>query len=245
MKTAMSQIADDPPEPLHVAIIMDGNGRWAQRRGLPRTAGHKQGAEAVRRTVSACGDLGIGYLTLFGFSTENWKRPAAEVSTLMNLLSLFLNQEIGDLNAKGVQLRFLGDRTAFSHAIQDLMGRAETITRDNQNLILTVALNYGARTEILDAARAIAADVAAGRLTMEGISEIDFEQRLQTAGLPDPDLLLRTSGEKRISNFLLWQSAYTELVFDDTLWPDFNRAHLEKAIEEYQRRERRYGAVTG
>ena len=245
MKTAMTEIADGPAVPAHIAIIMDGNGRWAQRRGLPRTAGHKQGAEAVRRTVSACGDLGIGYLTLFGFSTENWKRPAAEVSTLMNLLSSFLQREVEDLHAKGVRLRFLGDRAAFSTSIQDLMNQAETTTGNNQHLTLTVALNYGARTEIVAAARMIAAQVAAGSLNVADISEIEFEKRLGTAGLPDPDLLIRTSGEKRISNFLLWQSAYTELVFDDILWPDFNRVHLEKAIEEYQRRERRYGATTG
>ena len=245
MKTAVNQVADDPPGPAHIAIIMDGNGRWAQRRGLPRTAGHKQGVEAVRRTVAACGDLGIGYLTLFGFSTENWKRPAAEIATLMNLLSVFLKQEVGELNAKGVRLRFLGDRTAFSGSVQDLMNRAEAMTRANQNLILSVALNYGARAEILAATRAIAAAVAEGGLTLDAISETEFEKRLQTTGLPEPDLLLRTSGERRISNFLLWQSAYTELVFDDILWPDFNRVHLERAIEEYQRRERRYGTTTG
>ncbi|MEO5375127.1 MAG: isoprenyl transferase [Alphaproteobacteria bacterium] len=223
---------------------MDGNGRWAQARGLPRVMGHKRGAEAVRTVVRAASDLGIRYLTLFGFSTENWRRPLGEVSDLMGLLRLYLRNEVAELHRNGVRLRIIGERGRLADDIVALIQDAERLTDANRVLTLTVALSYGGRQEILQAVRHLAAEVAAGRLTPENIDEAALGARLFTADMPDPDLLIRTSGEKRISNFLLWQSAYTELVFTDTLWPDFSRQDLEQAIGEFSRRERRYGAVT-
>lgn len=244
MDTALRQPAD-PAVPTHVAIIMDGNGRWARARSLPRTAGHKQGAEAVRRSIEACFELGVSYLTLFGFSSENWKRPEEEVSDLMLLLRRYLQSEIADLHKHGVRVRVIGERGRFSPDIVSLIGNAEEMTKGNDALHLTVALNYGSRQEIANAARRLAEDVAAGKIAAQDIDETFFGARLTTAGMPDPDLLIRTSGEKRMSNFLLWQSAYAELVFLDVLWPDFNKSHLEDAIHEFHRRERRYGASSG
>jgi undecaprenyl diphosphate synthase len=235
--------ADAPPPPAHVAIIMDGNGRWARARGLPRVAGHRQGAEAVRRTVRAAVDLGISYLTLYGFSLENWKRPQNEVVDLMGLLRLYLREEIAELDSQGVRIRFIGERHRLSPDIVRLIEEAEERTRANVRLNLLVAISYGARQEITAAARRIAEDAVAGRLDPSQLTEDMFASRLETAGIPDPDLLIRTSGEKRISNFLLWQSAYTELVFVDTRWPDFTEAELAAAVREYHRRERRYGAT--
>ena len=214
--------------PAHVAIIMDGNGRWAQARGLPRTAGHAQGAEAVRRTVKASKQLGVRYLTLYGFSLENWKRPA---------------KEIAELHKEGVRIRFIGDRTLLEPDVVSLIEMSEQKTRDNTQLHLTVALSYGSRQEITAAARKLAEDVAAGELDLENVDENSLETRLFTVGIPDPDLIIRTSGEQRISNFLLWQAAYAELVFTDVLWPDFSRDDLESAIDEFGRRERRYGGT--
>ncbi|MCK6453827.1 MAG: isoprenyl transferase [Alphaproteobacteria bacterium] len=231
--------------PTHVAIIMDGNGRWAQARGLPRTAGHKQGAEAVRRTLIGAAELGVKYLTLFGFSAENWRRPESEVSALMGLLRLYLRSEIAELHGKGARLRVIGDVTRFDPDILALIRQAEELTRHNTKINLTIALSYGGRQEITAAARMLAQEAAAGRLDPSHINEALFETCLTTAGMPDPDLLIRTSGEKRISNFLLWQSAYAELIFVDTLWPDFDRRHLEEAIVEYNRRERRFGVFAG
>ena len=231
------------PPPVHVAIIMDGNGRWAKLRGLPRTAGHRRGVEAVRETVKAAVDLGIGYLTLYGFSSENWNRPPPEVHDLMGLLRFYLRSEIAELHRQGVRLRSIGDRGRLSSDIVRLIEEAEDRTRANAKLNLTIALSYGGRDEILRAVRMIAADVAAGRLAPAAVDEAALEARLFTLGLPDPDLIIRTSGEQRISNFLLWQSAYSELVFDDCLWPDFGRDNLRRAVEEYQRRERRYGTA--
>jgi undecaprenyl diphosphate synthase len=228
--------------PTHVAIIMDGNGRWARARGLPRVAGHRRGAESVRRAITASAELGIRYLTLFGFSSENWKRPIAEVDDLMGLLRHYLRGEIADLHKNGVRLRVIGDRTKLAPDIVTLIDNAEAMTLDNQGLTLIVALSYGGRAELASAARAIAQSVRDGRLSVDAIDEALVERFLTTAGIPDPDLLIRTSGEKRLSNFLLWQSAYTELVFLDTLWPDFTKQDLEDAIREFQRRERRYGA---
>jgi len=240
-----TQISAPVPAPTHVAIIMDGNGRWAQARGLPRTAGHKQGAEAVRRTVVGAGELGVKYLTLFGFSAENWRRPESEISALMGLLRLYLRSEIAELHGKGARLRVIGDMTRFAPDIAAMIAQAEDLTRDNTSLHLTIALNYGGRQEITAAARTLAQEAVAGRLDPGGINEALFETCLTTAGMPDPDLLIRTSGEKRISNFLLWQCAYAELVFADALWPDFDRHHLEEAIVEFNRRQRRFGAVAG
>lgn len=244
MDTAVRQPAD-AVVPTHVAIIMDGNGRWARSRGLPRTAGHKQGAEAVRRSIEACFELGVSYLTLFGFSSENWKRPEAEVMDLMVLLRRYLQSEIAELHKNGVRVRVIGERSRFSPDIVSLIRNAEEMTKANDALHLTVALNYGSRQEISKTARELAEAVAAGKIKAQDIDEALFSGHLTTADMPDPDLLIRTSGEKRLSNFLLWQSAYAELVFLDVLWPDFNKSHLEDAIHEFHRRERRYGASSG
>jgi undecaprenyl diphosphate synthase len=236
-----------PPHPLprHIAIIMDGNGRWAQARGLPRIAGHRSGAEAVRRTLEAAGELGIPYLTLFGFSSENWKRPLDEVDDLMGLLRHYLRGEIAELHRKGVRLRVIGEIERLAPDIIAMIRHAEALTRDNDRINLTIALSYGGRAEIVAAARAVAAKVAAGNLPLDRVDEDAIARHLFTADLPDPDLLIRTSGEQRISNFLLWQCAYAELVFTKTLWPDFGRADLEQAIAEFGGRERRYGASVG
>ncbi len=242
MHGTLSETSARPPA--HVAIIMDGNGRWARARGLPRTVGHHRGVEAVRRTVEAAAELGIGYLTLFGFSTENWGRPEEEVSELMGLLRKYLRSEVAELHRNGVRLQVIGDRSRLQPDIVDLIDNAEQVTRDNTTLQLTVALSYGARQEITAAARRLAKAVRDGDLDLDRLDETALAERLFTDGMPDPDLVIRTSGEKRISNFLLWQAAYAELVFIDTLWPDFTRAHLEMAIGEYRRRERRYGGVS-
>lgn len=235
------EFVDPIAVPRHVAIIMDGNGRWARARGLPRIAGHKQGAEAVRSTVRACSDLGISYLTIYAFSSENWKRPATEVDDLMGLLRLYIRRELVSLRGEGVRVRFIGDRSRLDIEINRLISESEENTKDNRGLIFTVALNYGGRQEILEAARVFAQNVRDGKLNPEDMNERLFESYLQSNDMPDPDLLIRTSGEQRLSNFLLWQSAYTEFLFTSTLWPDFKREHLEQAVYEYQRRERRYG----
>lgn len=234
---------EQPPAPLHVAIIMDGNGRWATARHLPRSAGHERGVEALRRTVDAAGELGIKYLTVFSFSTENWRRPAAEVNTLFALLKAYVQRDLERLKAEGVRVRIIGQREGLPPDIAQLVKKAEEETRSNTKFNLTIAFNYGARDEILRAAQAVARDVKAGRRD-DTFSEADFAAYLDTSGLPDPDLLIRTSGEFRISNFLLWQAAYAELLFCDVLWPDFGRSHLEAALKSYNERERRYGAVT-
>ena len=229
--------------PRHVAIIMDGNGRWARARGKPRTFGHRAGVEAVRRTVEAAADIGIEFLTLYGFSTENWKRPEGEVSDLMGLLRMFIKRELSALVKNGVCVRVIGDRSRFADDIQELLLDAEKRTVSNTRLKLTIALSYGSRAEIADAMRSIAGRIEQGEIAASDVTEDLIEQSLATAGMPDPDLLIRTSGEQRISNFLLWQCAYTEFVFDDVLWPDFDRKHLERAIENFAGRERRFGAV--
>ena len=234
-----------PTPPAHVAIIMDGNGRWAKSRGLPRIAGHRRGAESVRRAITASAELGISYLTLFGFSSENWKRPSDEVNDLMGLLRHYLRGEIAELHQQGVRLLVIGDRVRLAPDIVTLIDNAEQLTRNNKGLTLIVALSYGGRDDIVQASRKLAEDVAAGRIQAKDIDETRLSSSLFTAGIPDPDLLIRTSGEQRISNFLLWQLAYTELVFIETLWPDFGRADLEKAISDYHGRERRYGASAG
>ena len=235
------EFVDPIAVPRHIAIIMDGNGRWARARGLPRIAGHKQGAEAVRSTVRACSDLGISYLTIYAFSSENWKRPATEVDDLMGLLRLYIRRELVSLRGEGVRIQFIGDRSRLDIEINRLISESEENTKDNRGLIFTVALNYGGRQEILEAARVFAQNVRDGKLNPEDMNEQLFESYLQSNDMPDPDLLIRTSGEQRLSNFLLWQSAYSELLFTSTLWPDFKREHLEQAVYEYQRRERRYG----
>ena len=233
------------PPPAHVAIIMDGNGRWAKARGLPRTAGHRRGAEAVRRAVNCAVELGIGYLTLYGFSSENWKRPATEVDDLMGLMRRYLESDIEELHQNGIRLRVIGERGRLPRDIVKLIDESESRTRDNRRLNLTVAISYGGRQEILSAARRLAEAVAAGSLDPAAIDETRFAAQLATAGMPDPDLVIRTSGEQRISNFLLWQSAYSELVFIDKLWPDFSKDDFTHAISEFQQRDRRYGAAAG
>ena len=233
--------ASDAAAPQHVAIIMDGNGRWARSRGLPRIAGHRRGAESVREAVKAASRLGLRYLTLFGFSSENWKRPFAEVEDLMGLLRRYLRSEVSELHAQGVRLRMIGDRGRLARDIVDLIDDAEALTAGNTGLTLVLALSYGSRAELTEATRKIAADVASGGIAVDQIDEAMVGRRLYTADLPDPDLLIRTSGEQRVSNFLLWQCAYAEMIFLDILWPDFSGEHLAEAVREYGRRERRYG----
>jgi undecaprenyl diphosphate synthase len=237
--------ADPTPGPNHVAIIMDGNGRWAKARGLPRVAGHRRGADAVRRVVRGAGELGIPVLTLFAFSTENWTRPADEVNDLMGLLRHYLRNELDELHRNGARLRVIGNRDGLASDIVRDISDAEGLTRANSRIDVNICINYGARAEILQAIRSLARQVEAGELSSDRIDEDRFESALLTSGVPDPDLLIRTSGEQRISNFMLWQCAYAELVFVDTLWPDFGKEHLEQAVAEFRRRERRYGGVGG
>jgi undecaprenyl diphosphate synthase len=228
--------------PRHVAIIMDGNGRWAKSRGLPRIAGHREGSRAVRRTVEAAIQSGVSWLTIYAFSSENWRRPAGEILDLTGLLRRYLRSEIAELKQSGVRLRFIGDRGRFDSDIQTDLDAAERDTAMNARLNLTIALSYGARAEIAAAARAALEAVRAGCLDAGDLGEDVFASFLATAGMPDPDLVIRTSGEQRLSNFLLWQAAYAELVFLDVLWPDFDHAHFGAALNEFSRRERRFGA---
>jgi undecaprenyl diphosphate synthase len=229
--------------PRHIAIIMDGNGRWAAARGLPRAEGHRRGVDALRQVVRAAGDLGVEILTIFSFSSENWTRPAAEIHDLLGLLRRFIRNDLAELHRNGVRVRVIGERSDLDSDIRRLLEEAEELTRSNNRQALVVAFNYGARQEIARAARRIAEEVAAGRVTPSEVSADLFPRFLDTADLPDPDLIIRTSGEQRLSNFLLWQAAYSELVFVPTYWPDFDRAALEGAIAEYSRRERRFGGL--
>jgi undecaprenyl diphosphate synthase len=229
--------------PRHVAIIMDGNGRWAKSRGLPRFEGHRRGVEAVRRTVEAAGDLGIEALTIYSFSSENWSRPATEIADLMGLLKRFIRNDLARLHARNVRIRIIGERHPHDAEISALLDEAEQVTRTNTGLTLAVAFNYGSRSEIARAAQRLAAEVEAGRLSAADITAERLADELDTAGLPPLDLVIRTSGEQRLSNFLLWQAAYAELVFTPVLWPDFDRHALEQAIAEYRRRERRFGGI--
>lgn len=228
--------------PRHVAVIMDGNGRWAKARLLPRIAGHKRGADAVRRIVEAAWEFGVEYLTLYAFSSENWKRPEEEVGGLMSLLRIYLRSELDELDRNGVRVRVIGDRRRLPPDICRMIAEAEARTIGNSRLTLILAVSYGGQGEIVQAARRLAEDVAAGRLRPEDIDESRFASCLETAGIPDPDLVIRTSGEQRLSNFLLWQAAYAELVFTDTLWPDFGREEFAAALREFQARDRRFGA---
>ena len=228
--------------PAHVAIIMDGNGRWAKSRGLPRVAGHREGSRAVRRAVEAAIQSGVSWLTIYAFSSENWRRPAGEIMDLTGLLRRYLRSEIAELKQTGVRMRFIGDRTRFDTDIQGDLEAAERDTAGNSRLNLTIALSYGARAEIAAAARAAIAAVQRGALNPNDLNEDVFARFLATDGMPDPDLIIRTSGEQRLSNFLLWQAAYAELVFLDVLWPDFDSAHFSAALSEFARRERRFGA---
>ena len=229
--------------PRHVAIIMDGNGRWASARGLPRGEGHRRGVEALRKTVRAAGEMGISYLTIFSFSAENWTRPASEIRDLMGLLRRFIRNDLAELHQNRVKVRVIGERGDLDPDIRRLLEEAEELTKDNDKLTLVVAFNYGARQEIARAAAKLASKVKNGELDPSAITADMIGQNLDAPDLPDPDLIIRTSGEQRLSNFLLWQSAYSELVFVPTYWPDFDRAALEGAIAEYHRRERRFGGL--
>ncbi|NUS67049.1 MAG: isoprenyl transferase [Ensifer adhaerens] len=229
--------------PQHVAIIMDGNGRWANARGLPRTMGHRKGVETVRAAVKTAGELGIRYLTLFAFSSENWSRPAAEVSDLMGLLKTFIRRDLADLHRENVRIRVIGDRSNLRGDILPLLVEAEETTRANTGITLVIAFNYGARDEMTRAMRRLATEVAEGRLRPEDINPERIAAMLDTSDIPDPDLIIRTSGEERLSNFLLWQGAYSELIFVPELWPDFTRETFLAALEKYACRERRFGGV--
>ncbi|MBS6954874.1 MAG: isoprenyl transferase [Enterocloster asparagiformis] len=231
--------------PQHVALILDGNGRWAKKRGLPRTMGHKEGCVTVEKTVEIAARMGIRYLTVYGFSTENWKRSSEEVGALMQLFRFYMVRLLKIASANNVRVRMIGDRSRFDQDIIDGINRLEFETKDNTGLTFVIAVNYGGRDEIRRAAKRLAQDCAAGKVDAGQIDEAVFSSYLDTAGMPDPDLLIRTSGELRLSNYLLWQLAYTEIVVTDCLWPDFNKEELEKAIVQYNRRERRFGGVKG
>ena len=232
-----------PQRPLHVAIVMDGNGRWAKRRGLPRTLGHRAGVEALKRTVAAAPDFDIGWLTVFGFSTENWSRPAAEVAELMALPKRYFESDIVRLERDGVRVRVLGRRQGLSSELVRLIDDAQARTARNDRFFLNIAFNYGGQADIVEAARQFAQDVAAGRARPEDLDAAMLASRLATAESPPPDVVIRPSGEQRLSNFLLWESAYAEFVFQDVLWPDYGAEHLKAALEIFAGRERRYGAV--
>ncbi|MBE0602945.1 MAG: isoprenyl transferase [Deltaproteobacteria bacterium] len=233
--------SESSPLPRHVAVIMDGNGRWARQRGLPRAEGHRMGARAVREVVECARELGIPYLTLYAFSLENWGRPEAEVKTLMALLQEFLLSELPVMLRNGIRFRVIGETSSLPFAVRQVLSGTLAATAGNSDMTLTLGLSYAGRDEIVRAARRIAAEAAEGKLDPQKVTEETFSGRLDTAGMPDPDLVIRTSGEVRISNFLLWQSAYAEFVFTDILWPDFGKAEFLRALEEYSRRNRRFG----
>lgn len=239
---AAASIKADAPVPRHIAIIMDGNGRWAKQRHLPRIAGHRAGAEAVRKAVKGCIKQGVDYLTVYAFSSENWSRPQAEVQALMGLLRLYISQELGELRKNGVMLKFIGDRDGLPDDIAEIVAEGERATQGGTKLQLTVALNYGAQTEMVNAVRSLARAVRDGKLDPDTIDETMLSAALYTDQMPDPDLIIRTSGEQRLSNFLLWQSAYAELLFLECNWPEFDETVLAAAIQTFQQRERRYGA---
>ncbi len=238
-------VADERPFPKHVAIIMDGNGRWAAQRGLPRTEGHRRGVDATKECVRAAADMGISYLTLFSFSSENWKRPPQEVGYLMGLIRRFIRRDLAELHKNNVLLRIIGSEEGVSPDILKMTREAVALTSPNTGLQLTIAFNYGARDEIVRAAKRVAELVKAGKLAADDINQDILASYFDTAGLPDPDLIIRTSGEQRISNFLLWQCAYSEFLFVDNFWPDFTRQTLESAIASYQQRDRRFGGLRG
>ncbi len=234
-------ITSNQPLPQHVAIIMDGNGRWAKNRGLPRTAGHKKGAESLRRAMDACKKHGVKYLTVYAFSSENWKRPEAEINDLMQLLQHYLRHEMQTMHDNNVRLRFIGDLNHLDEHVREQVEDAAEQTKSNTQFNLIIALSYGGRQEIARAMQKLGADIAQGKIKVSDITEDSITNALDTCGLPEPDLLIRTGGEQRISNFLLWQSAYTEFYFCDTLWPDFGEKELEAALTDFAGRERRFG----
>ncbi|MDD5953314.1 MAG: isoprenyl transferase [Oscillospiraceae bacterium] len=232
------------PLPRHVGIIMDGNGRWAQRRGLPRSAGHKEGAKNFKRIAKYCNRIGIQYLTVYAFSTENWKRPALEIKALMLLFKQYLKEALDEFEEENIQIRFLGDTSVFSSDLQELIRQTQEAAKKQTGMVLNIAMNYGGRAELVSAVKAICAKVTSGELEQNEIDEATISQYLDTAGQPDPDLIIRPSGEYRTSNFLLWQSAYAEYLFMDILWPDFTPENLEEALDAYAHRNRRFGGVT-
>ena len=236
-------VLDKENMPRHIAIIMDGNGRWAKQRKLPRTMGHKAGVETIRRVIKEAHVLGIKYLTLYAFSTENWKRPKDEVSALMKLLVEYLRSELQELNKNGVVIKILGDINKLPEDAQNEVNEAVELTKNNTGVVLNIAFNYGGRDEIVRAVKLVSNDVKSGKLNIEDIDEKDIEKYLYTDGIPDPDLIIRPSGEQRISNFLLWQCAYSEFWYSNVCWPDFKEEHLHEAIYDYQHRDRRYGGV--
>jgi len=242
----LSPLGADMPVsvPNHIAIIMDGNGRWAERQGLPRSMGHKQGVEAVKTVVSTALELGINYLTLYAFSSENWGRPADEIRDLMGLLRLYFRREISRFESEGIRLRVIGQRFRLADDINVMIDDAEKRTAHNNRMTVVIALSYGSRDEITDACRALATAVVEGRESLENITPDRFEQALGTHDIPDPDLLIRTSGEQRLSNFLLWQLAYSEFLFTETLWPDFGAEEFRAAVDQFAGRDRRYGRRT-
>ncbi|HOM01229.1 MAG TPA: isoprenyl transferase [Acetivibrio sp.] len=229
--------------PAHIAIIMDGNGRWAKKRALPRSVGHREGAKTLKEISTFCGEIGIKYLTVYAFSTENWKRPKSEVDALMSLLLDYLKNAETHIGGKNVRIQVIGDISVFDDNIKKEIDRVTKLTSKNSGLILNIALNYGSRDEIVHAAKRIAKEVAEGKINAGDIDEKVLNDRLYTAAIPDPDLLIRPGGEKRLSNFLLWQSAYTELWYTDVLWPDFKKEHILEAISDYQKRNRRFGGI--
>lgn len=229
--------------PAHVGIIMDGNGRWARKRGLPRSAGHAAGAAVFKNIVRYCSKIGIQYLTVYAFSTENWKRPQDEVLTLIKLFKQYLTDALTNFLDENIQVRFLGDETVFDPRLQELIDETVRVSKDKTGMVLNIALNYGGRAELISAAKSLARDVQNGVLSLDEINEETFSGKLYTAGEPDPDLIIRPSGEQRISNFLLWQSAYAEYVFMDILWPDFKPKDLDRALELYAVRNRRFGGI--
>ena len=237
------EVASRRVTPTHVAIVMDGNGRWAAARGLPRSAGHREGVDAARRAVETARELGLQHLTLYSFSTENWRRPAGEIRDLMGLLKQFIIDDLPRLKRENVRVRVIGDRENLDTELRMLVRRAENETRQNNQFFLHIAFNYGGRDEIVRAAKAIADDAKSGRLDPRDVNEASFSTYLDTKTAPDPDLVIRTSGEQRISNFLIWQAAYAEYVFLDVLWPDFSAEVFKAAVDEYCRRERRYGGL--
>lgn len=231
------------PVPEHIAIIMDGNGRWAQRKGMPRVAGHNAGMKSLKETVKSSAELGIGYLTVYAFSTENWKRPQEEVSGIFKIMVHYIAKELNELHANNVKVNVIGDWSVIPEDAKESMMKAIEKTAENTGLVFTIALNYGGRKELAEAAAAAAAEKAAAGESPESISEADIARHLSTAGMPDPDIIVRTGGEMRLSNFLLWQCAYSEFIFTDVFWPDFDRAELEKCIEIFNRRHRRFGGL--
>jgi undecaprenyl diphosphate synthase len=242
-RKSSKQTIDKNKMPRHVAIIMDGNGRWAKKKFMPRTMGHRAGMSSLKKVVRACDDMGIAILTVFAFSTENWKRPSDEVSYLMQLLAEFMQKELDELHQNNVRIQVLGDYNLLPLNCCVEIQRALQMTRNNTGLIFNIALNYGARQEIMDAAKKMAVKIAGGEMQADDLNEEIFSALLYTSGMPDPDLLIRSSGEMRVSNFLLWQIAYTELVVVDTLWPDFTENDLVQAVLEYQQRDRKFGGL--